>query len=630
MPQALAHNPRTQVKAAIKRASAQARAHMNRVDKAVLGDLNRIYRRAADEITATIRNYGDSAGSLRLQILRDLRGQINARLTSMEEARNELLKNSLVRSAELGAGAFISVQVTAQLTQAANEAVRFVRNFVADDGLQLSDRIWRVDNHARTAVGRAVENAVIQGHSASQAATEFLERGEDVPRGIINKINQSNAEQVSRLAANALIRGTGSPRYNALRVFRTELNRAHGEAYMASGEDTEAFGGWRYLLSPNHPAPDICDMHSRVNRYGLGAGVYPDRNRTPWPAHPNTLSYVEYVFRDEVSTADKAGKEDRLDWLKQQPYDVQTSVLGSRKKQYALVNGLLKESQINTPWKVLKRRFEANGHDTSKWSSNIDYTKVPIPPATPVNKTRIKFTPAKTIAEAEKFARDNTLAETVSWKKVDMAVANDWNQSLYAHHLRFPELKQNSKFLGTSQERNRLFKKIHIQKTRERLKLRHPDATDAWLDKWSKKLVKVRRIDGRTWAQSWKQADVGGVSINEKYSKNIDLLKSGLLDSVKTEWHPVGTDTLKSIIDHELGHELDTLLKLRKDDEVISIFKDFLKKGTKSDLSEYARYNIAEFIAESWAEAENNPSPRALASKISNIIYDRYKRFADG
>ena len=33
------------------------------------------------------------------------------------------------------------------------------------------------------------------------------------------------------------------------RVFRTEINRAHGEAYMAAGEGTPGFAGWRFLLS---------------------------------------------------------------------------------------------------------------------------------------------------------------------------------------------------------------------------------------------------------------------------------------------------------------------------------------------------------------------------------------------
>ncbi len=66
---------------------------------------------------------------------------------------------------------------------------------------------------------------------------------------------------------------------NAMRVLRTEINRGHGEAYMASGDDNPHFGEWRYLLSPQHPGPDICDLLPEQNLYGLGRGEYPDRAR---------------------------------------------------------------------------------------------------------------------------------------------------------------------------------------------------------------------------------------------------------------------------------------------------------------------------------------------------------------
>ena len=62
-------------------------------------------------------------------------------------------------------------------------------------------------------------------------------------------------------------------------------------------EDEEAVG-LRYCLSPRHPRKDICDTHASADLYGLGAGVYPV-DACPWPAHPNTFSYVEVVYSDE-------------------------------------------------------------------------------------------------------------------------------------------------------------------------------------------------------------------------------------------------------------------------------------------------------------------------------------------
>jgi hypothetical protein len=69
------------------------------------------------------------------------------------------------------------------------------------------------------------------------------------------------------------------------------------------------------------------------------------------------------VFADEVTAEDRAGKEDRISWLKRQHPGVQESVLGSRRKRAALQHGLIKESQISTPWRVLKKRFERQGID---------------------------------------------------------------------------------------------------------------------------------------------------------------------------------------------------------------------------------------------------------------------------
>lgn len=62
----------------------------------------------------------------------------------------------------------------------------------------------------------------------------------------------------------------------------------------------QAFG-LRFMLSPRHPRVDICDEHAAADLYGLGQGVYPV-DECPWPAHPNTFSYTEAVYRDEIGS----------------------------------------------------------------------------------------------------------------------------------------------------------------------------------------------------------------------------------------------------------------------------------------------------------------------------------------
>jgi hypothetical protein len=369
-------NRRTTSPAAIRRASKKARADLYRLDADTTRRLEQIYKRARAELIEEIEGYADTGGTLRLQVLQAMVSQINSRMTVLGRSRDELLIEGLGRAATIGTEPWRGAGIRGSLTGIADEAVRFVTTFMAEDGLQLADRLWRIDRGARELVTQAVEQAVIQGHSASQAAQAFLTRGELVPSEIANKLGIAQAGRVSRIAGDALMTGDGNPYDNALRVFRTETNRAHGEAYRASAFEHDDVVGMRFLLSPRHPAPDVCDMHASVNRYGLGPGVYP-KGKSPWPAHPNTLSFEEPVFADEVTDADRAGKEDRIAWLKRQPPSIQDAVLGSRAKRGALERNLLRENHIRTPWRVLKKRYARSGVDVEQLPSRSSTASSP-------------------------------------------------------------------------------------------------------------------------------------------------------------------------------------------------------------------------------------------------------------
>ncbi|MGE0487296.1 MAG: hypothetical protein AB7Q81_24290 [Gammaproteobacteria bacterium] len=362
----LAENPRTQRRAAIKRASKAGRGAMRTLDRQALGELAELYQGARDDLEAAIAEYAGRDATLRLEVMQDLLGQVRARLDALGKARDQALDEHLGEAADIGVRPFEgeAAILGRSLTQVADNALRFVRTFVAEDGLQLSDRLWRLDAGARQAVTRAIESAVIQGHSATRAAQDFLSRGEAVPGDIRDKMAAAQGPRVAVAAGRALMADEGNAYEHALRVFRTEINRAHGEAYRAAAQEHPDAIGTRFLLSPNHPAVDVCDMHASVNRYGLGPGVYPF-GKSPWPAHPNTLSFEEVVFADEVSEDDKAGREDRIEWLKRQPSEAQASVLGSRAKQAALTQGVLVESEIATPWRVLREKYTRRGVEIS-------------------------------------------------------------------------------------------------------------------------------------------------------------------------------------------------------------------------------------------------------------------------
>jgi len=348
------------IKATIKRASKKARAQTTDLDKESQAKLANMYQHASDQIKQTLLQHASENGTVNIEVLQNLLDQVHGVLDVLSNQRGDLLEQGLHTAASLGSAAFSSVTPAETLFSIQQAAVTYVMSFMAADGLQLSDRIWRIDRHARDVVESAIQQAVIQGKSASQAADDFLQRGEHVPAKLLEKMKKADADRIGREAGKALLHGPGSPRNNAMRLFRTEINRAHGESFQAAAFSNSNVIGLRFLLSPNHRHADICDMHASVNRYGLGKGVYPD-GKNPWPAHPNTISFTEVVFADEVTDEDRQGKETRVDFIKKQPASLRTSILGGQKKRAAFDDGHIPESSIATPWHVVKKRLERKG-----------------------------------------------------------------------------------------------------------------------------------------------------------------------------------------------------------------------------------------------------------------------------
>lgn len=222
--------------------------------------------------------------------------------------------------------------------------VLFLREFVGNGGLALDETFWRVDNGADEALLAAIEMALVNGWGSSKAAAKFIYDG------TANDFVRSHVD----------LSGHSDGRDRVTEIFHAEINRAHGEAFMAGGEKTPGFAGWRYLLSPRHPAPDICDLLASQNLHGLGPGVYPTREACPWPAHPNTLSFVEMVFQDEVTAADNAGKESELEALQRLAPEIRAGVLGQTKAQY-FEQGLIRRWMIRSPLASVQKRLIRQG-----------------------------------------------------------------------------------------------------------------------------------------------------------------------------------------------------------------------------------------------------------------------------
>lgn len=258
---------------------------------------------------------------------------------------------------------------------------------------------------------------------------------------------------------------------------------------------------------------------------------------------------------------------------------------------------------------------------------------------------KVSFTPAKSVAEAEEYARKHFEA-TANYKGISLEAANGLNRSIAEHIEQFPRLKEQIRFVGSEQERNKAAK-AHLANwiyEQNRGTWAAMGLTDAEMKskakKWASK--KVGKC-GREWAQSlsvsnsdspWQEFT--GITLNQKHfsEKNLATTKESMASaaSEKTKWHPEGAGTPKGTYDHEVGHQLDHLLGISEDPEFLLYINQLEDNDIIENLSRYAAptkgrpisQDHAEFIAEAWSEYRNNPNPRKHATFIGKLVLKRY------
>lgn len=104
-----------------------------------------------------------------------------------------------------------------------------------------------------------------------------------------------------------------------------------------------------------------------------------------------------------------------------------------------------------------------------------------------------------------------------------------------------------------------------------------------------------------------------GIAINSSWGKTFER---SLKQDVALGFHPQGCDTIKAVIDHEVAHKIDDAYSMRDDKEIQRLYREMCKIKSGEPVSEYARKNIAEFIAEAYTEYRNNPQPGEYAMKV--------------
>lgn len=233
----------------------------------------------------------------------------------------------------------------------------------------------------------------------------------------------------------------------------------------------------------------------------------------------------------------------------------------------------------------------------------------------------------KTVKEANNYA-EKVLGVKADYTGIDVRCANEWNRGLAAMKNKYPEVAEQIKFVGSMQKRNELLK-AELKNYAKNNKL--AKGTKELLDYVLGKL----NIKSNRTAESFHVTRLGnnpdeneiikivnkyaGISLNSNYYNNYDNVIAERKRQVTNGWKPVGCDTMKSIFDHEFGHQIDKLLNVSDTQNVKDFYKRY-KEEIKEGLSKYALTKREEFIAEVWSEYNNNPKPREIANEVGKFI----------
>lgn len=156
-------------------------------------------------------------------------------------------------------------------------------------GLRLSDRIWKQGEKYHTTVRSIIQESIALGQDVVTTARMLEKYVQNDKRTFVRDYPAITNRMGSRIPNDIC--------YEALRLARTEMSAAFGEASLAAGRVSPSAIGTKWVLSPSHPFADICDAHAAHDE-GMGRGVYSFGSFPVFPAHPNCICYTINVHAD--------------------------------------------------------------------------------------------------------------------------------------------------------------------------------------------------------------------------------------------------------------------------------------------------------------------------------------------
>lgn len=138
-------------------------------------------------------------------------------------------------------------------------------------------------------------------------------------------------------------------RYLANRIARTEIARAQNTQIARELLADDQIGFVQIRLSSKHPRPDICDLHAKLDAYGLGPGVYPKAEAPLPPFHPHCYCLQRPLLSIPPGQKVKAKPNAARAFLKGLPAAEARQVMGGQERlRRVLEDGDSVDAVVNT------------------------------------------------------------------------------------------------------------------------------------------------------------------------------------------------------------------------------------------------------------------------------------------
>ncbi len=168
--------------------------------------------------------------------------------------------------------------------QRRNYALQLAQQRTWSDGLNLSQRIWRLENGGMQRIRHTLAAGMANRTNAVDLANELerqLGANMDYPRWTEARLRSMTASERARSQDGLIRQNSANPfeergiSYNALRLARNEIQYGNHAVTSDIAQHFPGIVGRKSVLSLAHPKLDICDEYAAGGPYGKDANFLP-------------------------------------------------------------------------------------------------------------------------------------------------------------------------------------------------------------------------------------------------------------------------------------------------------------------------------------------------------------------